>query len=200
MRPKIRTNFFLVILVTLLSASGANAGGFGKNIVVVLAGTEKADVSGEHFYQLGLDDELAELGGAACFDIDLIDARTGWVIGSGADCLSGMTESESDDGVSVTATTFFYFPGGTLVSQGQVTVQPVLTNLTDDPQFTHVTGAAPLPGTNNVIYGDRRFRNAKGSVRLSGLVNLSRFGEYIIDFDCVFIIDLEKKRRWWDWR
>ena len=199
MRPIIRTNVFLVILVTLLSASGANAGGFGKNIVVVLGGTGKADPSGEHFYQLGLGDELAELGGAICFDIDLIDAKTGNVIGSGADCLSLVTPSTTDNGMSLTATTFFYFPGGNLVSQGQVTVQPILTNPDGiPPQFTHVTGAAPLPGTTNVIYGDRKFRKAAGSVRLSGLVNLSLLeSDGIIDFDCVFIIDLEKRRRWW---
>ena len=84
MRPIIRTNVFLVILVALLSASGANAGGFGKNIVVVLAGTGTGNDSDEHFEQLGLDDELAELGGATCFDMDLIDAKTGRVIGSGS--------------------------------------------------------------------------------------------------------------------
>jgi len=197
MKPKNRTNLFLVILVALLSASGAHAGGFGKNIVVVLKGTATADVSGGHFYQLGLDEELAELGGATCFDMDLVDARTGWVIGTGADCLSLVTPSKTDSGMSLTATTFFYFPGGTLVSQGLVTVQPVLTNKTENPQFTHVTGAAPLPSEKNVIYGDRRFRKATGSVRLSGLVNLSQFNAGVIDFDCVFIIDIKKKRRWW---
>jgi len=188
MKSIIKTNVFLVILVTLLSASGANAAGIGKNIVVVLGGTGTADVSGEHFYQLGLEDELAELGGAACFDIDLIDAKTGNVIGSGADCLSRVTPSETDDGMLLTATTFFYFPGGTLVSQGLVTVQPkVLDSL---EEFTHVTGAAPAPSEDNVIYGDRKFKKAAGSVRLSGLVNLSQFDLGVIDFDCVFIIDI----------
>ena len=187
MKPTIRTNTFIVILVTLLSAGGANASGLGKNIVVVLGGTGTADFSGEHFYQLGLEDELAELGGAACFDIDLIDAKTGNVIGSGADCLSLVTPSATDNGMSLTATTFFYFPGGTLVSQGLVTVQPKLDGLED---FTHVTGAAPSLSENNVIYGDRKFKKAAGSVRLSGLVNLSQFGIGVIDFDCVFIIDI----------
>jgi len=198
MKSIIKTNIFLAILVTLLSASGANAAGIGNNIVAVLAGTGTAIDSGEHFYQLGLDEELAALGGANCFDMDLIDAKTGNVIGSGADCLSSPAVSVDSDGkisMSLTATTFFYFPGGTLVSQGQVTVQPVLTNSTEDPQFTHVTGAAPLPGIDNVIYGDRKFKKAAGSVRLSGLVNLSQFlipGGDTITFDCVFVIDLWK--------
>ena len=43
MKSKIKTNIFLVILVTLFSASGASAAGIGKNIVVVLAGTGTAD-------------------------------------------------------------------------------------------------------------------------------------------------------------
>lgn len=196
MRPKIRTNFFLVILVALLSASGANAGGFGNNIVVVLAGTGDGYPGDERFGEFHLD---VPEGGVTCFDMDLIDAKTGWVIGSGADCLSNM--GGDGVGISLTATTFFHFPGGNLVSQGQVTVQPILTNPDGiPPQFTHVTGAAPLPAEKNVIYGDRRFRNAKGQVRLSGLVNLSQFGSGIIDFDCIFIIDLEKRRRWWNWR
>jgi len=189
MKSITKTNIFLAILVTLLSAGAASAAGIGKNIVVVLAGTGTPDTSGEHFRQLGLEDELSELGGAFCFDIDLIDAKTGNVIGSGADCLSGMTPSTTDNGMSLTATTFFYFPGGTLVSQGQVTVQPILTNSAGTPQFTHVTGAAPLPTESNVIYGDRKFKKATGSVRLSGLVNLMNFPASI-DFDCVFVIDI----------
>ena len=194
MSPLIRTNIFLVILVTLLSASSANAGGFRKNIVVVLGGTGTGYDGSERFEQFGLTPDPM---GVTCFDMDLIDARTGWVIGSGADCLSNMG-GDGAFGISLTATTFFHFPGGNLVSQGQVTVQPILTNPDGiPPQFTHVTGAAPIPGTNNVIYGDRRFRNAKGQVRLSGLVNLSQFTSGIIDFDCVFIIDLEKRHRWW---
>ena len=91
----------------------------------------------------------------------------------------------------LTATTFFYFPGGTLVSQGLVTVQPKVDGL---EEFTHVTGAAPAPSENNVIYGDRKFKKATGSVRLSGLVNLSQFDFGVIDFDCVFIIDIWNKR------
>ena len=76
-----------------------------------------------------------------------------------------------------------------------VTVQPKLHGL---EEFTHVTGAAPSPSENNVIYGDGRFKDAAGPVRLSGLVNLARFGDGYIDFDCVFIIEISKKRHWWN--
>jgi len=186
MKSIIRTNIFLVILITLLSASGANAAGIGKNIVVLLAGEGLVDDSGNQFTQLG----LVAPEGVLCFDMDLVDAKTGNVIGSGSDCLSDINMSDNG-GMSLTATSFFHFPGGTLVSQGLVTVQPKLHGL---EEFTHVTGAAPSPSENNVIYGDGRFKDAAGSVRLSGLVNLSRFGSGYIDFDCVFIIDIWNKR------
>ena len=182
MKSKIWTNLFLVILVTVFSASGASAAGLGKNIVVRLAGEGFIDDSGNQFTALG----LVAPPGVLCFDMDLVDAKTGNVIGSGSDCLSDITPSDNG-GMALTATSFFHFPGGTLVSQGLVTVQPKLHGL---DEFTHVTGAAPSLGTNNVIYGDGKFRDAYGSVRLSGLVNLSRFGSGYIDFDCVFIIDL----------
>ena len=192
MRPKIRTNIFLVILVTLLSASGASAAGIGNNIVVLLAGEGLADGTGNQFTQLG----LVAPEGVLCFDIDLVDARTGNVIGSGSDCLSEISPSENG-GMALTATSFFHFPGGTLVSQGLVTVQPKFHGL---EEFTHVVGAAPSPSENNVIYGDGKFKDASGSVRLSGLVNLSRLGSGYINFDCVFIIDIWNKGRSWNKR
>lgn len=186
MKSTIRTNIFLVILVTLLSASGANAAGIGKNIVVVLAGTGTAYNGDAQFEQFGLDPL-----GALCFDMALIDAKTGNVIGSGSDCLSGITPSITDNGLSLTATTFFYFPGGTLVSRGLVTVQPVLTNSTEPPQFTHITGARPSPSDNSVIYGDGKFKKAAGSVSLSGAVDMSALNSAgMIFFDCVFVIDI----------
>lgn len=183
MKSIIKTNVFLVILVTLLSASGANGAGVGNKIVVVLAGTGTAYNGDEQFERFGLDPL-----GALCFEMDLIDAKTGNVIGNGSDCLSGITPSDSDNGMSLTATTFFHFPGGTLISRGQVTVQPVLDG---SEGYTHVTGAVPPPTANNVIYGDRKFKKAAGSVRLSGLVNLAALAsEGMITFDCVFIIDI----------
>ena len=187
MKSKIKTDILFVILVALFSASGASAGGLGKNIVVLLAGEGLADGSGNQFTQLG----LVVPEGVLCFDMDLVNARTGRVIGRGSDCLSDITPSDNG-GMSLTATSFFHFPGGTLVSRGLVTVQPKLHGL---EEFTHVTGAAPSLSENNVIYGDGRFKDASGSVRLSGLVNLSRFGSGYIDFDCVFIIDIWNKRR-----
>jgi hypothetical protein len=184
MKPILKTNIFLFILVALFSVSGANASGKGINIVVLLAGEGLADNTGNQFTQLG----LVVPDGVLCFDIDLVDAKTDRVIGSGSDCLSAITPSENG-GMALTATSFFHFPGGTLVSQGLVSVQPKFHGL---DEYTHVVGAAPSPSENNVIYADGEFKDAAGSVRLSGLVNLSRLQEFgIINFDCVFIIDIE---------
>ena len=185
MKSITKMHIFLVTLVTLLSASGASAAGKGNNIVVLLAGTGYADFSGTQFTQLG----LVAPAGVACFDMDLVDAKTGNVIGSGSDCLAEVGFSDTG-GVMLTATSFFHFPGGTLVSRGLVTVQPVLHGATG---YTHVTGAAPSPSDNSVIYGDGKFKKAAGSVRLSGLVDMTNFafgeGDPIV-FDCVFVIDI----------
>jgi hypothetical protein len=178
-----KANIVMLFVLTLISTSWAHAAGIGNNMVVLLAGTGYADPSGNQFVQLGLPVPT----GVVCFDMDLVDAKTGSVIGSGSDCLSDVSPSESDNGLKMTATSFFHFPGGTLVSRGLVTVQPVLHGATE---FTHVTGAAPSATENSVIYGDGKFDGAAGSVRLSGLVNMENFGSGIILFDCLFVIDI----------
>ena len=182
MKSVIKTNILLMILVTLFSASGAIAAGVGNNIVVVLAGTGQAYNGNGQFEQFGLP-----LLDATCFDMDLVDAKTGNVIGRGSDCLSDIAPSGEGGGLMLTATTFFYFPGGTLVSRGRVTVQPVTTGST---AFTHITGAVPSPYDNSVIYGDGKFKKAYGSVRLAGAVNMSNLDVGVIVFDCIFVLDI----------
>ena len=183
MKSLTRMNVFVLIVVALLSANWASAAGIGNNIVVRLAGTGVAYGGDALFEEFGLDPI-----GATCFDVDLFDAKTGNVIGSASDCLSGITPSMTDNGLMLTGTTFFFFQGGTLISQGLTTVQPVLHGSAD---FTHTTGAVPSPSDNGVIYGDGKFKNAEGPVRLSGAVNLGLLNsDGLITFDCVFIIDI----------
>ena len=174
----------LVLLVTGLLATGwANAAGIGNNIAVRLTGTGQAYGGNDLFEAFGLDPL-----DALCFDVDLVDAKTGNVIGKASDCLSGINSSTTDNGIMLTGTTFFFFKGGTLVSQGLTTVQPVLHGSAD---FTHITGAVPSPSGNGVIYADGKFQNADGPVRLSGAVNLGALdSDGLITFDCVFIIDI----------
>jgi hypothetical protein len=174
---------FSLILTSLLATGWANAAGIGNNIAVRLAGTAQAYPGDDLFNDFGLDPV-----GALCFDVDLVDAKTGNVIGTASDCLSGISPSITDNGVMLTGTTFFFFPGGTLISRGLTTVQPVLHG---SANYTHITGAVPSSSDNGVIYGDGKFKNAAGPVRLSGAVNLSMLdSDGIITFDCVFIIDI----------
>lgn len=172
----------MLLVITVLTTSWANAAGIGNNIVVRLTGTAEGYNGDELFETFG----LAPVG-AGCFDLDLVDAKTGNVIGTASDCLSSINPSVTDNGLMLTGTTFFFFPGGTLISQGLTTVQPVLHGSED---FTHITGAVPSPGDNGVIYGDGKFQNANGPVRLSGAVNLSELGDGLITFECIFILDI----------
>jgi hypothetical protein len=178
-----KINLLGLILVSLLTSNWVMAAGIGNNIVVQLVGTGTAYDGDDLFEEFSL-----EPLGATCFDVDLVDAKTGNVIGSAIDCLSDITPSPSDNGMMLTGTTFFFFPGGTLISQGLTTVQPVLHGSAD---YTHITGAVPSAEDNGVIYGDGKFQNAAGPVRLSGAVNLSLLGsDGLITFNCVFVINI----------
>lgn len=183
MKPIMQTGIFTLIMISIIAAGQVYAAGIGNNIVVRLSGTDTAYDGNGLFEAYG----LAPVD-ALCFDLDLVDAKTGNVIGAASDCLSGITPSITDNGTMLTGTTFFFFPGGTLISRGLTTVQPVLHG---SPDSTHITGAIPSPNDNGVIYGDGKFEDASGPVRLSGAVNLSMLNSHgQITFDCVFIIDI----------
>ena len=183
MKTLSKMSIFVLIIACFMATSWANAAGIGNNITVRLVGTGQAYGGNDLFNEFG----LTPLD-ALCFDVDLVDAKSGNVIGKASDCLSGINSSTTDNGIMLTGTTFFFFPGGTLISQGLTTVQPVLHGSAD---FTHITGAVPSPTDNGVIYGDGKFKKATGPVRLSGAVNLSALdSDGLITFDCVFIIDI----------
>ena len=173
------------LVVTLLFLSGAaSAAGLGNNIAVRLVGTADMYIGDTLFEKFNLDPV-----GALCFDLDIVDVKSGNVIGAAADCLSDI--DVVGDGVALTGTTFFFFHGGTVITRGLTTVQPKTHGSAD---FTHITGAIPQAGDNNVIYGDGKFKNASGPVRLSGAVNLGSFPAQA-KFDCVFILDIGPSRK-----
>ena len=93
-------------------------------------------------------------GGATrglCFNVDMVDVSTGKVIGDATACLADIGGG-AIGGVILTGTTFFNFPGGRLVSRGRTTVQP-LNEMAPGSSITHITGAIPAPGTNQILSG-----------------------------------------------
>jgi hypothetical protein len=143
---------------------------------------------------------LAELlpdGAGGCFVTDLVDPKTGWTIGRGYDCILGAPNFIGVEGGFTIQTAYMLdFTGqGTLVSVNEITVQPTLDALPEETGITHVLGDFPVEHT--IISGTRRFKKAKGSVRLSGgndlrELNLDDLLNSFITFDYLFVISLEK--------
>lgn len=168
------------------TASAKDKGG-GKHYVFNLVGTGPMyesivpDIDGD-----GLDDP------AICFDVDLVDMKNQQFIGTATDCLSNITPAGA--GVKLVGTSYFHTPFGDLVTRGNTSVQAVFhpTATPDGQNMTHITGAA---GTGNaIIDGTRRFDGATGTVRLSGMVDMTNFDGNVGDpiaFNCLFIIDLD---------
>lgn len=152
------------------------------NVIVALKGTAIGEMRP---VAVGAQGDDAQ---ALCFDLDLIDLKTGRKIGTATDCLSNI--QPVGEGIALVGRTIFNFPGGTLVSRGLTTVQPTTHG---SPTVTHITGAIPTAGENSILSGTGRFKNAAGSVRLSGAVKMDPLadGRLKITFDCIFVIDLE---------
>ena len=170
----------IAILSTIFATSSALA---GETHVVALRGTDTGELRPSPVP--GEDKELL------CFDVDLIDLKTGDVIGTAADCLEVLGMDECG-GIQVVGTTVFNFPQGTLISRGNTSVQPKTHG---SAGITHITGSIPQAGDNDVLYGTKRFKGATGPVRLSGAVNMQpdvpATGDLTITFDCIFVIELE---------
>ena len=131
---------------------------------------------------------------AACFTGDLVNLNNNKVIGTAVDCLSNVNATEFSPQIILNGTAIFNFPQGQLVSTAATTVSPLQQGTGGVQEgFTHATGApAPMSGSN-IIDGTGAFKNAEGNgtVRLSGLVNMSKLAsDGTITFDCVFIINL----------
>jgi len=173
---KLMLVLLLVFALPLYGGSIAQAQAIPKSIVVVFTGT---DILGEIRDIDGTDMD--------CFDVDITDPVSGRILGTGTDCLALTTTPIGDDGgFTIENTQFFHLPQGTIVTSITTTIQPV--GAVGSPGLTHVTGAVEADG---VLRGDRRFRNAKGRVRLNGGVDLSQLGSNIITFDCLFRIDFD---------
>ena len=173
----------LIAALSIFSRTPEEAAAAGKKpLVVQLSGTATGvpgtvpDIDGDG------NDDLAN-----CFTVDLIDISKDKVVGSAVDCLAEVTEV--GDGLALVGTTYFNFNNGQLVSRGLTTVQPVTHG---SPGTTHITGAIPpATGSNDILSGTGAYKNASGSVRLSGAVNMANIDKNEIAFDCLFVITLD---------
>ena len=142
---------------------------------------------------------------AFCFDIDLKNIADGELVGTATDCLSFIDDGKNG-GLKLIGTTFFNLPNGQIVTRGLTTVQPVnqKTITPDGKYITHITGASS--DENSVLKATGDYKWYRGTVRLSGMVNLTEFTDSVGDpifFDCLFIIDLKKINNkhphWYKW-
>jgi hypothetical protein len=153
----------------------------GKQIAVELAGTATGEVRTINGTEL------------TCFDVNMINPGTGLSIGTATDCLdmASVTPIGESDGFTVVNTTFFNFEDGTIVSRSDTTVQPANDPLPSSGA-THITGE--IASGNNILsdMGSGSFKGATGSTRLSGAVDMSKMGEGVVTFACIFVINLAK--------
>ncbi len=121
---------------------------------------------------------------ALCFRLPLVDATKNERVGTAFDCLSDIALGPDGNGIIVTDTVILNFGGGRIVTRDRVTIQPVIDG---SPAFTHITGAIPLAGAINSLFTSGGFAGEVARVRVSGGVNLSRFGQTppVITFDCL---------------
>jgi hypothetical protein len=182
---------FLVAIALALVIMGNSviAAGPGNHIAVRLLGTDVAYDGAALFEAYGIP-----ANGSVCWDFDMLDIKTGNSIGDVTDCAKivgvvGGAPGDPATGYALIGTTFFHFQGGTVVSEVNTTVMPITHG---SPLFSHITGAVPLEGTNNVLYGDGKFKSATGTVRFSGGGDLSTFfDDGIIYIDCLFTLDIK---------
>lgn len=133
---------------------------------------------------------------AMCFDLDVIDLKNNRNIGTGTDCLSNVAMDENGN-VALIGTTFFYLPGGKLITRGAVTVQPVPEDFNlvsaDGHPYSHITGSASTSEHNSIIGGTGKYENSTGRARLSGMVDMAEFtmneGDPLA-FSCLFVVDV----------
>jgi len=147
----------------------------------------------------------------ACFQGDLLNLRHGRKVGVGVDCLRIGSIEDATTGVPkdepvvdmimntvdlhlvIDAVTFFFLPGGHIVSDGFTTARPFFKEVgngdgtADEGSVTHMTGS--IPGkTPNIVEATGIYRKLKnrGNVRLSGAVNLGLKDS--VFFTCLFVI------------
>ncbi|MBX2882674.1 MAG: hypothetical protein KTR32_22175 [Granulosicoccus sp.] len=157
----------------------------GRTLVLNLVGTGAMYVD-----TVPAAEGLGAVVEAWCFDVDLVDMKTGNTVGTATDCLDPSLNGQklSESGLGMIGTTYFNLPDGVLAIQGRTTVQP---RNWPTREFTHITGGNSA--ANAVLYGTGAYQGVSGTARLSGMVDLSRFDQSVgslMTFDCLFVVEL----------
>lgn len=177
----------LFLILTLSQSAMATEPGGGKRYVFNLLGTAMATPG-----MVSDPDNPGEQMAADCFEVDLIDMKNRRQIGKAVDCLTVQEVIGDFEFIRLIGTTTFNLPQGSVTTQGYTTVARVQQN-TESPAIgtiTHFTAAAGK--ANAIIGGTKRFKNATGTSRLSGLVNLADLlVTNEITFDCIFVVDVD---------
>lgn len=148
-----------------------------------------------------------------CYEGQLLSLYNGRKVGVGVDCLNlgpvedtttgdtpnfGTVENTIDLSVAIDAVTFFFLPGGYIVSDGNTTVRPFFNGVGNgdgspgEGSVTHLTGS--IPGkTPTIVAATGIYRKLidRGNVRLSGAVDVSQFAppdSTLMFFSCIFVI------------
>jgi hypothetical protein len=162
----------LMFATTFSSASIADSydsekrGFKNRTTVVQLIGTDIVeermvpDLDGD-----GVDDL------ARCFDMAVLNVRTGAQIGTGADCIANVTPV--DGGLQIDATYYLYLNRGSIIIRGRNTAQPLLretVTISDGAPYSHSVAASG--DWNAKLGGTGKYRSGEARLRVSGLMNI----------------------------
>ncbi len=125
------------------------------------------------------------LHNSSCYPLSIFDPATNLRIGQGFDCLTDLDTESSAPAITVTEIPIFIFGDDVLIASTPLTAQPFVVSAGDK---THLTGSFPLEP--NIIFGQGRFAQATGIVRVSGGVNLTQSPQ-VVDFNCLFVVNLD---------
>ena len=185
----------IISVVTLTFGVGllSTAASAGPNTTLVLQmlgeGEQVGDLA-EVSARVDVDLSGQDLGFAltdfACHEMPLIDPATKIQLGSGIDCLAGITPDDKG-GMTLTGVSIFLLPGGTIISKGGTSAAPFIDGVgSGDGARSHVTGSIPM--SDNILATTGDFEGMVGKSRLSGMIKVG--GEKMM-FDCLIVLDLK---------
>ncbi len=173
-----------------LLSTAASAGTNTTLVLQMLGNGEQVGDLAEVSARVGVDLSGKDLGFAltdfACHEMPLIDPATKMKLGSGIDCLAGITPDDKG-GMTLTGVSIFLLPGGTIISKGGTSAAPFIDGVgSGDGARSHITGAIPM--SDNILATTGDFEGMTGKSRLSGMIKAG--GEKMM-FDCLFVLDLK---------